>query len=157
MQTHHTHASGASPHHAHHHSLPQTTTHATIHCLIGCSIGEFTGLAIGIALGFSLFWIIVLDTTLALIVGMTLATLPVMKQMNRKFFEAIKIIWLGEVVSITVMEIAMNWVDYEVGGMQSSLTDPMFYVAIPIAMLAGFVVAWPVNWWMLKKNIKTHH
>lgn len=100
-------------HHDHYnHSSYQVAAHATIHCPIGCSIGEFTGLAIGVALGFSIFWIIVLGTSLAFITGMTLAALPIMKNMNKNFLNALKVIRLGEVISIAVMEIAMNFTRY---------------------------------------------
>ncbi len=33
-------------------------------------------------------------------------------------------------------------------------TDPVFWFMMQIAMIAGFLTAYPVNWWLLRKNIK---
>ena len=33
-------------------------------------------------------------------------------------------------------------------------TDPVFWFMMQIAMLAGFVTSYPVNWWLLRAGIK---
>ena len=135
-----------------------TSAQATLHCLTGCAIGEVAGLLIGVALGLSVGPIIILATTLAYISGMTLGLLPVMRDQNKTFLEALKLIWIGEVFSIAVMEIAMNGVDYAVGGMQAgSVLSLTFWIGIAAAIPAGFFAAWPVNWWLLKRDIKKCH
>ena len=69
-----------------------------------------------------------------------------------------KIIWLGEVISIAVMEFAMNFVDYHVGGMTvASILNPRFWLGFLAALIAGFIAAFPVNYWMIKRNIKKCH
>ncbi len=146
--------------HAHHHSSNAlvTSAQATLHCLSGCIIGEIAGLLIGVALGLSVGPIIVLATTLAYVSGMTLGLVPVMRNQNKTFFEALKLIWIGEVVSIGVMEIAMNAADYAVGGMQAgSILSPVFWAGIAAAVPAGFLAAWPLNWWLLKRDFKKCH
>jgi len=72
--------------------------------------------------------------------------------------EALKLIWIGEAISIGVMEIVMNAVDYMVGGMQSgSMLTPIFWYGIAVAIPAGFLAAWPVNWWLLSRDMKKCH
>ena len=135
-----------------------TSAQATLHCLSGCVIGEVAGLLIGVALGLSVGLIIVLATTLAYVSGMTLGLVPVMRNQNKTFLEALKLIWIGEVVSIGVMEIAMNAADYAVGGMQAgSILSPIFWAGIAVAVPAGFLAAWPLNWWLLKRDLKKCH
>ncbi len=135
-----------------------TSAQATLHCLSGCIIGEVAGLLIGVALGLSVGPIIILATTLAYLSGMTLGLVPVMRNQNKTFLEALKLIWIGEVVSIGVMEIAMNAADYAVGGMQAgSILAPVFWAGIAAAVPAGFLAAWPLNWWLLKRDIKKCH
>ena len=135
-----------------------TSAQATLHCLSGCVIGEVAGLMIGVALGLSVGPIIILATTLAYLSGMTLGLVPVMRNQNKTFLEALKLIWIGEVVSIGVMEIAMNAADYAVGGMQAgSILAPAFWAGIAAAVPAGFLAAWPLNWWLLKRDIKKCH
>ena len=116
---HHGHAGlGAHAHHGHGGGGPfKTSAQATLHCLTGCVIGEVAGLMIGVSLGFGVWPTIVLATTLAYLSGMTLGLLPVMKNRGVGIVEALKIIWIGEVISIGVMEMVMNIVDYQMGGM----------------------------------------
>lgn len=135
-----------------------TSAQATIHCLTGCVIGEVAGLLIGVSLGLSVWSTIILATTLAYISGMSLGLVPVMRNQDKTFVEALKLIWIGEVFSIGVMEIAMNSVDYAVGGMQAgSVLSPVFWAGIAAAIPAGFLAAWPVNWWLLKRDLKKCH
>ena len=135
-----------------------TSAQATVHCLTGCVIGEVAGLAIAVTIGLGIWATIGLATGLAYISGFTLGLVPVMRRENKTFFEALKIIWLGEVVSIGVMEIAMNGADYGMGGMQAgSIFTAQFVVALMVAIPAGFLAAWPVNAWLLSRNLKACH
>ncbi|GJL94289.1 MAG: hypothetical protein DHS20C05_06940 [Hyphococcus sp.] len=135
-----------------------TSAQATLHCLTGCVIGEVAGLAIGVTLGLGIWTTIGLATFLAYISGFTLGVLPVMRREKKTFSQALKIIWIGEAVSIGVMEIAMNFADYQMGGMNAgSVFEPVFWYAIMVAIPAGFLAAWPVNWWLLRRNLKNCH
>ena len=135
-----------------------TAAQATLHCLTGCVIGEVTGLLIGVSLGLGALTTIVLATVLAYVSGFTLGVVPVMKRNSVSFIAALKAIWVGEVLSIGVMEIAMNLVDYTIGGVQaSSVFAPIFWIGILFAVPAGFLAAWPVNAWLLKRNLKHCH
>ncbi len=146
--------------HDHHHGDNSlvTSAQATIHCLVGCVIGEVTGLIIGISLGLAIWPTIVLATILAYISGMTLGLVPIVRNQGKTFREALKLIWIGEVFSIGVMEIAMNATDYAVGGMSvGSVMEPIFWVGIAAAIPVGFLAAWPVNWWLIKRDLKKCH
>lgn len=146
--------------HAHHNDPNPylTSAQATIHCLVGCVIGEVMGLIVGIALGLPVWQTIALATTLAYASGMTLGVVPVMRHQGKPFLQALKLIWFGEVLSIGVMEIAMNWADYAVGGMQAgSILEPVFWYGILIAVPTGFLAAWPVNYWLIKRDMKKCH
>jgi hypothetical protein len=135
-----------------------TSAQATLHCLTGCVIGEVAGLMIGVILGLGVWPTIILATTLAYITGFTLGAVPVMRRQNKTFFQAIKTIWIGEAISIGVMEAAMNYVDYSMGGMTAgSIASPMFWSGILVAVPAGFLAAWPVNWWLLRADLKKCH
>lgn len=68
---------------------------------------------------------------------------------------ALRAIWLGEVISIGVMELAMNFIDYHFGGMTAaSVFAPAFWMSLLLALPAGFLAAWPVNVWLLSRQIK---
>ncbi len=147
--------------HCHAHAGPPTLATAaqsTLHCLTGCVIGEVTGLIIANLLGLGIWPTILLATTLAYLSGFTLGLVPLMRREKISMGAAFKIIWIGEVVSIGVMEIAMNATDYALGGMQApSIFAPVFWLAIGGAVIAGFLAALPVNWWLLNRNLKSCH
>ncbi len=131
---------------------------ATLHCLAGCVVGEVAGLAIGVSLGLAAWQTIILATALAYGSGMTLGLLPVMRSRGIGALAALRIIWIGEVVSIGVMELAMNLVDYHMGGMGApSVLSWMFWRGILIAVPAGFLAAWPVNYWLVRRELKACH
>lgn len=135
-----------------------TSAHATIHCLIGCVIGEVIGLLIGVSLGLNVWLTMGLATVLAYISGFTLGLVPVIRREHVDFLAAFKMIWIGEAVSIGVMELVMNGVDYVIGGVQAiSVFAPIFWIGLAFAIPAGFLAAWPVNWWLLKRNLKACH
>lgn len=146
-------------HHAHHahgggQSLSRLSTSATLHCLIGCAIGELAGLAIGVTLGLNPWSTMTLATILGFASGYTLGLRPLVRQ-GMGWVQAFRTIWLGETISIAVMEFAMNFTDYHVGGVQTtSVFAPLFWLGYAAALPAGFVAAWPVNYWLLKHSIK---
>ncbi len=105
----------------------RAAAHATLHCLTGCVIGEFAGLAIGVSFSISPYPMMGLSTVLAYISGFSLAIFPLMRSTGLTFNAAFKAIWLGEIISIGVMELVMNGVDYHMGGVRSgSLGNPFF-------------------------------
>ena len=150
--------------HAHHgHGAPgagpwRLAAQATLHCLTGCVVGELLGLAIGVELGLPAWATVALATTLAYVSGITLGLVPVMRGRGLSALAALKIIWLGEVVSIGVMEIAMNLADYSMGGMGApTIFSWLFWQGFLVAVPAGFLAAWPVNHWLLKRDLKNCH
>jgi Domain of unknown function (DUF4396) len=136
----------------------KTSAQATIHCLTGCVIGEVLGLGIGVTFGLGIWPTIILATGLAYVTGITLGLLPVMRGRGVGWMEALRIIGVGEVISIGVMEVVMNFVDFQMGGMAApSVASWMFWRGILFAVPAGFLAAWPVNYWLLKRDLKACH
>ena len=143
---------------AYHHSLLVTSAHATLHCLIGCGVGEAAGLVIGIALAWGAVATIALAVVLAYVCGFAMALVPVMKQARLGLAAEMRVIWLGEAISIAVMEIAMNGVDYWLGGIQvASIRNALFWLGLAAAVPAGFLAAWPVNHLLLRHELKAGH
>lgn len=148
-------ASGAAPRQ---HTALSTSAHATLHCLIGCMIGETAGLALGVAFALGALATIALATALAYVSGFALALIPVMRRQGLGLTQAMSVVWLGEAVSIGAMEIAMNLADWLAGGLAAdSLADPRFWIGLAAAAPAGFLAAWPVNHWLLQRQLKAGH
>lgn len=135
-----------------------TTSQVTLHCLAGCMIGEVAGLLIGVSIGLGAWVTMGLATALALVSGMTLAVLPLMRGQGMTLRRALATVWLGEVASILVMEVAMNATDYWVGGVTAAgPLEPIFWLGMLAAVPAGFVAAWPVNYLLIGASLKTCH
>src|ERR1700748_3040386 len=105
------------PHHRH--GAWTAAAHATLHCSIGCVLGETLGLVIGTTLGFGQWLSIVFSTVLAYLAGFSLALFPLMRGTGLTLASAFSAIWIGEAISIGVMELVMNAIDYHMGGMRT--------------------------------------
>ena len=152
-------ATDVTPHHHAHTGQgvapARLATAATVHCLTGCAIGELAGLAVGVSLGWGAWPTMLLATALGFLSGYTLGLWPLVRR-GMRWLEAFKVIWVGETISIAVMEFAMNLTDYHVGGVQAaSVFTWSFWLGYAAALPAGFIVAWPVNYWLLRRNVKT--
>jgi len=99
-----------------------------------------------------------LATVLAFISGFSLTIFPLMKHSGLSFKSAWQAIWLGELLSIGVMELVMNSINYHMGGIRSgSVLNPLFWETLAIAAPAGYIAAFPVNFWLIGKEMKRCH
>ena len=131
--------------------------HATLHCAIGCVIGEVVGLAIGVQLGLGPWLSMGLATVLAFVFGLSLATFPLARSQGIAPSEAFRMVWLGEIVSIGAMEVAMNATDYALGGASAaSLSEPIFWTSLLAAIPVGYLAALPVNYVMIGRGLASH-
>jgi hypothetical protein len=125
---------------------------ATLHCLVGCAIGEVLGLVIGAALGLDILWTITLAVTLAFLFGYTLSTLPLLRA-GLGFFAALSIVFAADTLSIATMELVDNAVMLAIpGAMHAGLTNPLFWISMPVALAIAYAAAFPVNRYLLAKN-----
>jgi len=150
---------GHHHHDASHHGVSWiAAAHATLHCSIGCIIGETVGLMLGTTLGFSQSLSMAVSTALAYLTGFSLAVFPLMRRTGMDVRSAFAAIWIGEGVSIGVMELVMNAIDYHLGGMRTgSIVNPSFWIALAVATAVAFLVAWPVNAWLIAKQLRKYH
>jgi Domain of unknown function (DUF4396) len=102
-------------HHDHHQHHPKwlAAAHATLHCSIGCILGETLGLMLGTSLSLSQITSMIVSTCLAYAAGFSLAVFPLMRRTGMDFAGALSAIWIGEAISIGVMELVMNAIDYD--------------------------------------------
>ena len=151
--------------HTHHHEQANTSgiaVSATLHCLTGCAIGEITGLIIGTILGLGTGVTILLAIGLAFLFGYSLSMLPLLRG-GLTFGAALPIILAADTLSIAVMEIVDNIVMAVVpGAMNAGLVNPVFWLAMPIALTAAFFAALPVNRYLISRGrghalVHEHH
>jgi Domain of unknown function (DUF4396) len=133
-------------------SLNRLAVQATTHCLIGCGIGEVLGVVIGTALGWSTFATIVLAVVLAFIFGYGLTLRPLLGS-GMALRRALGLALAADTLSITVMEIVDNGILLLIpGAMEAGLGDPFFWLSLGVALAIAWVVAFPVNRWLISRG-----
>ena len=147
------HAAHEHAHHGHHDlSSRRMAVSATLHCLTGCAIGEVLGLVLGTALGLSTLQTVVLAVSLAFLFGYALSTLPLLRA-GVAVGTALGVVLAADTLSIATMEVVDNLVMALVpGAMEAGLVNPVFWLAMPLALAVAFVVALPVNRWLLARG-----
>lgn len=132
--------------------LNKMAASATLHCLTGCAIGEVLGLILGTSLGFHPFATTALAVVLAFVFGFTLSTLPLRKA-GLGFAAALSVVVAADTLSIATMEVVDNGVMFIIpGAMAASLTDPIFWISMAFSLVAAYIVAYPVNRYLLTKG-----
>jgi hypothetical protein len=125
---------------------------ATVHCLTGCGIGEVLGLVIATALGWHDLPSIVLAVVLAFIFGYGLTLRPLLAG-GLGLAEALRLAFAADTLSIVVMEIVDNAIILLIpGAMDAGLTSLLFWGSLAVALAIAFVVAFPVNLWLIRQG-----
>jgi hypothetical protein len=152
-----THSSDLHEHHHHDlpasgHALTAIAVSATLHCLTGCAIGEIAGMAIGTALGFSNWGTVALATGLAFLFGYGLTSLPLLRA-GLAISVVIPIALASDTFSIAVMELIDNLVVLVIpGALEAGLGTLLFWGSLSFALSIAFVVAVPVNRWLIARG-----
>jgi hypothetical protein len=157
METHehHTHEHHTDGAHAGHatQSLNRMAFSATAHCLSGCAVGEVLGLVIGTAAGLGNAATIALAIVLAFFFGYSFTMVPLLRS-GLTLATAVPLAFAADTFSIAVMEIVDNGVMLAVpGAMDSPLSNPKFWGALAFALAVAFVVAYPVNRYLIGRGL----
>ena len=161
-------------HHHHQHSTHKSDNHhtqekphvqspsrvafsATVHCLIGCGIGEVLGVIIGTAVSLPMSTTMVVGILLGFVFGFLLGIYPLLKA-GFALNWALKQVLVAEGLSIVVMEAFEVVTQLLIPGvMEAGLTDRLFWIGMIAALIVGFVAAYPVNVWLVKRGIRHYH
>ena len=143
-------------------SLNRIAFSATAHCLTGCAIGEVLGMVIGTALGWGNVATIVLAVILAFFFGYSLTMLPLLRS-GMALAAVLPLAFASDTLSITVMEIVDNLIMVAVpGAMEAGPTSLLFWGSLAFALAVAFVVAFPVNRYLIARGkghavVHQHH
>lgn len=133
-------------------ALTDVSISATLHCLTGCAIGEIAGMAIGTAIGLSNGQTVVLAIVLAFLFGYSLTSLPLLRA-GFALGAVIPIAFASDTFSIAVMEAVDNAIVLSIpGAMEAGLGSLLFWGSLSFALAVAFVVAVPVNRWLIARG-----
>ena len=128
------------------------SSYNTMWCLIGCSIGDFGTILFFQFSSFDIATVIIMSLAIinGLITSILLETAILTRQMQ--FIEAFKTAIGMSLISMLMMEISMNSLDWIImGGAKLNL------FIIPFMLFVGFITPLPYNYWRLKKYGKDCH
>lgn len=125
---------------------------ATLHCLLGCAVGEMIGVTIGTHTGMGVHGTIALASILSFISGYSFSTWPLVRR-GVPFRKALRLVFAADTLSILTMTIVDNIIMATVpGAMDKDLTHPIYWISRLVSLTAAFIVAMPVNYWLLKRG-----
>ena len=115
------------------------------------------GIVIGTGLGLSRTTTIAVAVALGFVFGFALGLLPLLRaKYSMKW--AIRQVLVAEGLSIAVMETAEVLVEvYTPGVMSSGLTSLTFWLGMGLALVAGFLAAFPVNYYLVGRGVRHIH
>ena len=131
----------------------------TLNCLIGCSIGDF-GMIIYLQAKHSEVSMtvqMVLATLAGLMTSVLLETILLRVREKFSWMASLQTALSMSFLSMVAMELAMNTTDFMITGGKAAFSSPSYWLALMAAMVAGFLVPWPYNYYKLKKFNKACH
>ncbi|MEX6509164.1 DUF4396 domain-containing protein [Jiella sp. M17.18] len=155
--------------------FPAKVGKGATHCGAGCTLGDiiaewlvFIVPAVAVWFGYkSIFpdkifatWIVDYIFAFIIGVGFQYATIVPMRGLSpgKGIIEAVK----ADALSLTSWQIGMYgfmaimhfWVFGAILNVKLEVTMIEFWASMQLAMICGFLTAYPVNWWLIKKGIK---
>jgi hypothetical protein len=134
-------------------SLTSLAFQATVHCLTGCAVGEVSGLVMSTLAGLDVLPSIVLAIVLSFVFGYGLTMRPLLGS-GMTFRRAFRIAVASDTISLVTMETMDNLVVLAVpGAMTAGLLDLLFWASLGVSLIVAFVVALPVNRWLIARGL----
>ena len=136
---------------------------AATHCGSGCTLGDIVAesalLLVPLTLfGHKIFAAWVVDFVLAFLFGIAFQYFTIKPMRDISPGKALVASLKADTLSLCAWQIGMyGWMavaTFAIFGHELDKTGPAFWFMMQIAMLAGFVTAYPVNAWLLKAKIK---
>jgi hypothetical protein len=141
----------------------QTVGVAATHCGSGCTVGDLAAESLLLLVPLTLFghrifasWTV--DFVAAFLFGIAFQYFTITPMRHLSPREGLLAALKADALSLSAWQIGMyGWMavaTFLIFGHELSKTGPVFWFMMQIAMLAGFLTSYPVNWWLVKSGIK---
>jgi len=132
---------------------------STVHCIAGDATGIITAAVITAALGLPMWIDLIVEYTAGFAFGLFIFQSLFMKDMaGGSYLKAVKNSFMPEWLSMNMMAAGMFPVmiflmmGRDMRAMEP--TEPLFWAVMSLGVIVGFFVAYPVNVWMVSRNLK---
>jgi Domain of unknown function (DUF4396) len=157
------------------HSLPVSVGTGATHCGAGCTLGDivaewlcFAVPAVAVWFGWhslfaeKMFAVWIVDFLFAFVFGIVFQYLTIAPMRGLSFGPGIVAALKADTLSLTAWQVGMygfmavaQYAYFRpLLGQMLEVNTPEFWFTMQIAMLAGFVTSYPVNWWLIEAGIK---
>ncbi len=131
---------------------------STMHCAAGDGIGIIAGTALGAGVALSFWPDFALAYALGFGFGWAFFQAFAMRDMaGGSYVESLKMTFLPELLSMNFlmagMQLTSRFAMANVNG-GGDAARPEFWFIMSMALLAGFVLAYPINWWLVANHMK---
>ena len=141
----------------------QSVIIGALHCGSGCTLGDIMAEGLLFFVPVVLFgsrlagtWLI--DYVFAFVIGIVFQYYAIKPMKKLATGDALKAALKADTLSLTSWQIGMyGWMAitfFVIFGHKLEATSPVFWLMMQIAMLIGFLTAYPMNWWLIKSGIK---
>ena len=132
---------------------------STVHCLAGDATGIIAAAVITAALGLPMWLDLIIEYTAGFAFGLFIFQALFMKgMMGGTYVRALRNSFMPEWLSMNMMAAGMfpvmiyGMMGRDMRAMEP--TEPLFWGVMSLGVIVGFVTAYPVNVWMVAKNLK---
>ncbi|WP_454734104.1 DUF4396 domain-containing protein [Cupriavidus basilensis] len=132
---------------------------STVHCVAGDATGILVAAVITAMVGFPMWIDLIVEYTAGFLLGLLIfQALFMRKTMGGSYTENVRRSFLPELISMNCMMAGMAPVMvYLMMGRDMRAMwpgEPMFWMVMSLGIVAGFVIAYPVNVWMVSRGMK---
>ncbi len=131
---------------------------STLHCVAGDDVGILTGTIIGSVIHMTPPAELGLEYLLGFGFGWSIfQALFMHKEAGGTYMKALKNTFLPELLSMNMLMAGMIpvmlWAKSVTGG-DVGPAKPLFWFIMSMALLVGFITAYPMNWWLVSNHLK---
>ena len=130
---------------------------STMHCVAGDGVGILVGAVLARHYHIEGFAEIALEYALGFLFGWTVFQALFMRDMAGSYGRSLKTTFIPEFLSMNVLMSGMVPVAALFARYVDTSRDPLqpeFWFRMSMALLAGFIVAFPMNWWLVAHHLK---
>lgn len=134
------------------------TLGSTMHCVAGDGVGILAGAVISSAAGLTGLVEVILEYVLGFAFGWTIFQALFMRDMaGGSYKSALSSTFVPELLSMNLLMAGMVPTMMILKAHIKSASDPTtprFWFVMSMALLVGFVIAYPMNWWLVANHLK---
>jgi hypothetical protein len=131
---------------------------STMHCVAGDGIGILAGAVLSSVFGFGGLPEVVVEYILGFAFGWTIFQALFMRDMaGGSYLSALKRTFMAELLSMNLLMAGMVPTVMALKARIATAADPMtpsFWFVMSMGLLVGFIVAYPMNWWLVANHLK---